>query len=79
MTKFRRSSHCDAGSCVTVANGYWDWSRSSFCSDNSCVEVRRVEDTIEMRNSEDPDTVLTFTLNEWAAFLAGVEDGEFPA
>ena len=42
------------------------------------VEVRRVGDTIEVRDGNDPaGPVLTFTFSEWAAFTGGAKDGEF--
>ncbi|GAA0398024.1 DUF397 domain-containing protein [Acrocarpospora corrugata] len=42
-----------------------------------CVEVAVVS-AILVRDSKDPDgPVLSFTPGEWAAFCAGVRDGEF--
>jgi hypothetical protein len=46
--------------------------------DGACVELRRVGDTIEVRESKHPDgPVLGFTPREWAAWLDGVKKGEF--
>jgi hypothetical protein len=46
--------------------------------DGQCVEVRRVDSTIEVRDSRDRSgPVLAFTLDEWAAFTGGAQDGEF--
>lgn len=52
--------------------------RSSFCSANGCVEVARGRDGgAVVRASADPRTALTFSADEWAAFLDGVKAGEF--
>jgi hypothetical protein len=54
------------------------WIRSGRCDTGSCVEVAFVGDEIAVRNSTEPDgRVVTFTRNEWQAFLGGVADGEF--
>ncbi len=54
------------------------WTRSSACDFGDCVEARRDGDTITVRDSKDPDgTGLTFTVEEWMAFLQGVRAGEF--
>lgn len=50
---------------------------SSFCSDGGCVgvvldEAVRVVDT---KAADGPE--LRFTREEWAAFVAGVKNGEF--
>lgn len=48
------------------------------CEATSCVEVRRVADVIEVRDSKDADgPVLRFTLEEWVAFISGVFTGDF--
>lgn len=57
-----------------------DWYRSSFCSPccGNCVEVRTVGEDIQVRDSKDPAAgSLTFTPDEWTAFVAGVKAGEF--
>jgi len=44
----------------------------------ACVEVAKVDDTYLVRDSKNPDgAVLSFTEQEWAAFVEGVEAGEF--
>lgn len=47
----------------------------------TCVEVMETEDGFLVRDSGDFGTgpVLRFTHAEWAAFLAGVQAGEFDA
>lgn len=53
------------------------WRKSSASGTGNCVEVR-CGDTVRVRDSKDPSgPVLTFTLAEWSAFLAGVRAGEF--
>ena len=56
-----------------------NWRRSDRGDDRGqSVEVRRVDDTIQVRDSRDPEgAVLTFTFAEWDAFTGGAKDGEF--
>jgi Domain of unknown function (DUF397) len=58
-----------------------DWRKSSYSSSNggNCVEVAgSLPGVVAVRDSRDPaGGALTLTRNEWAAFLAGVGDGEF--
>lgn len=69
-----RSSYCDSNTCV-------EWRRADACSaDADCVEIAHTDDSIQLRDSKDPDgPVLTFTADEWRAFLAGAKAGEFDA
>lgn len=55
------------------------WRKSTRSGDNGqCVEVRRVDDAIEIRDTKDRSgPTLRFTLSEWAAFTGGTKDGEF--
>ncbi|MEU7831054.1 DUF397 domain-containing protein [Nonomuraea sp. NPDC049129] len=55
------------------------WRTSSFSGSNGqCVQVTFVPDHVAVRDSKDPQgPALIFTLDEWAAFLAGARDGEF--
>lgn len=56
----------------------WTKSTKSPSCDNSCVEVRQVGATIEVRNSNDPTGPVTqFTPGEWLRFREGVLAGEF--
>jgi hypothetical protein len=56
------------------------WIRSSRC-DNSgpnCVEVRRTNGTVVVRDSADPNgPILAFSPDEWRRFLDGARDGDF--
>lgn len=53
------------------------WVTASCCLHG--VAVRQDEDRIEIADTRRPDEVLTFTVAEWAEFLAGVRAGEFDA
>lgn len=58
--------------------GVTAWRRSTRCEATSCVEVRRVGDVVEVRDSKQlGGPVLRFTREEWGAFAAGVNAGEF--
>ena len=54
-----------------------DWFKSSFCQTSACVEVRREGAFIAIRNSRVPADIVRYTLEEWAAFTDGLQDGEF--
>ena len=57
-------------------DGYWR--KSSYSQGGSCVEVSRRSRSIQVRDSKDPQSpVLTFTPQEWVAFVLGVRAGEF--
>lgn len=56
------------------------WRKSTYSNAyGNCVEVdTRPNGDIVVRDSKDPSgPVLVFTPAEWAAFTAGVRDGEF--
>ncbi len=56
------------------------WWKSSYCADNTCIEVAWIENHVLIRNSKDQrGPVLEFSRSEWAAFANGVRDGEFQA
>jgi uncharacterized protein DUF397 len=50
--------------------------RSTRCDTGTCVEVS-VTDVVQVRNSTAPEHLVTFTKEEWSAFIAGVRLGEF--
>ncbi|HZN17253.1 MAG TPA: DUF397 domain-containing protein [Micromonosporaceae bacterium] len=55
-----------------------DWRRSRRCEAGSCVEVALTGNDVAVRDSKNPDgPVLRFSMDEWAAFLGGVEEGDF--
>lgn len=53
-----------------------NWIKSSKCDSSACVFVWFAGGKVFVRGSGD-GPVLTFTRNEWAAFIAGAQDGEF--
>lgn len=57
------------------------WHKSSYSNGNggsACVEVATLGDGRAVRDSKDRSgPALFFTPAEWAAFVAGVKDGEF--
>lgn len=52
---------------------------SSFCLEGGCVAVARDPDGgVRVTSTVTPESgVLSFTAEEWRAFLAGVRNGEF--
>ncbi len=52
---------------------------SSFCNYGDCVEVGAAPDGVVLvRDSKDVDRrMLSFTRDEWEAFVKGVKAGEF--
>lgn len=72
-----------AGREVCLMNGNADgtvrWCKSRACVQSpDCVEVAIRTRGVAVRDSKDPaGPVLEFTLAEWAAFVAGVRDGQF--
>lgn len=54
------------------------WKVSSYTGVNNCVEVRKVGERIEVRNTKDRDGgTQSYTVPEWLAFLNGVKGNEF--
>jgi hypothetical protein len=57
------------------------WRKSSYSGGNggNCVEVaRNLPGIVAVRDSKNPtDPALTFTLDEWRAFLADARDGAY--
>jgi Domain of unknown function (DUF397) len=57
-----------------------DYRISSFCSLGDCVEVGQLPGgSVTVRDTKDPERrdSLTFTRDEWDAFVLGVKAGEF--
>lgn len=56
-----------------------NWRTSTRSGSNGqCVEIRRVDDTVQVRDSKDRNKAPhTYTLTEWEAFIGGAKDGEF--
>jgi len=54
------------------------WQQGRPCESAACVEVARLEDSVLLRSSADPQGVrLTLSRTEWAAFLESAKDGLF--
>lgn len=54
------------------------WRIAKMSGDSNCVQVRRHDDMIVIGNSRFPDgPFLSYTKDEWAAFLDGAKKGEF--
>jgi len=54
------------------------WRKSTRCAAGNCVEVAKVAGEYLIRDSKDPrGTVLSFTEQEWTAFVEAVTAGEF--
>ena len=58
-------------------NASWTKSRKCDNSGPNCVEVAIVKGGVGVRNSTSPDKVLSFTEDEWDAFVGGAKAGEF--
>jgi hypothetical protein len=54
------------------------WRKSTASASSDCVEVAFTGKAVLVRHSHHPSgPVLTFSRPAWAAFLAGVRNGEF--
>lgn len=54
------------------------WRRSSACAAADCVEVAWASGTVMVRNSSAPaGSMVSYSREEWQAFVAGVKQGEF--
>lgn len=53
--------------------------RSSYCASSCCLEVALAlqANTVYVRNSQNPGIQITFSAEEWRAFLAGAKSNEF--
>ena len=54
------------------------WITSASCGHDACVQVGRIEDSIAIRDSKNPDRGhQLYTAEEWLEFVAGVKRGDF--
>ncbi len=74
--KSSKSNGSGGSNCVEV--------KSSMCADNACVAVTKPCDMNERvlvrdskQNDQSDQPVLSFTREEWKAFVEGVKLGEF--
>jgi len=59
-------------------NSTIEYHKSTFlCGRGRCVEVAIADNEVKVRNSTKPESIVTFTHNEWKAFLLGVKNNEF--
>jgi hypothetical protein len=54
-----------------------EWRRASRCATGECVEIRLRGASVMLRDSTNPDVVLTCSLDAWLAFANAVRTGEF--
>lgn len=55
----------------------WFWA-SDAPSDGARIEMRRRDDGgMDVRTSDEPDKIMTYTRNEWVCFLDGCANFEF--
>jgi hypothetical protein len=53
-----------------------DWTRSTFCSDSTCVEVAILDDVVLLRDGKDVERpFLCFSKPEWTEFLNRIKQG----
>jgi hypothetical protein len=63
---------------MTTPTTGWIMSSRSSGNGGSCVQARRQDDLIEVRNSKSPQAgTVRFTVEEWDSFLDGAKKGEF--
>ncbi|WP_131784270.1 DUF397 domain-containing protein [Protofrankia symbiont of Coriaria ruscifolia] len=77
MADLRNLKKLDAEEIVV---GELTWITSSYSNGagGMCVEVAKLDSGVILRDSVQPDgPVLSFSREEWRAFLDGVKDGEF--
>lgn len=53
------------------------WRKSSFCAAGECLEIAQKDESILLRNSRLPRTVIQVTAEEWQAFSKALATGEF--
>jgi hypothetical protein len=57
---------------------YIIWRKSTTSGGGNCVEVAIADESVLVRNSRDPlGAVLSFSRQEWMAFLKGASKGGF--
>lgn len=69
---FKRSSSCPRVFCVEVS-----FKNAGACGIGACVQVAAQKDEVIVRHSKNHNVVLSFSKEEWSAFVDGVKKGEF--
>ena len=75
--KSTRSNGNGGSNCVEV---FGDWAKSTRSNPSgNCVEVSKSIGEVKVRDTKDNGAgpILTFTRDEWIAFIGGAKDGEF--
>ncbi|GHF54109.1 hypothetical protein GCM10018790_34980 [Kitasatospora xanthocidica] len=56
-----------------------DWQKSSYSSESvNCIYLAAAPDrSVKLRESDDPDVIITTSPDRFRAFLLGVKAGEF--
>lgn len=74
--QWRKSSYSgDSSNCVSVAIA---WRKSSYSADaGNCVNLAADGNGIALRESDDPDIILTTTPAVLRAFIRGAKKGAF--
>lgn len=61
-----------------MEDGYLCSSKTFYDSHFACVSVKRTDEEVSIRDTKDATKqTLTFTTEEWKAFVEGVKLGEF--
>jgi hypothetical protein len=53
------------------------WRKSSHTDGVQCVEVAYIDGRVLVRDDKAPDETVAMTRGDFAAFVAGVKEGEF--
>ncbi|MET9292533.1 DUF397 domain-containing protein [Streptomyces sp. NPDC003077] len=54
------------------------WQKANFSSEkDDCMELGRLNGVIALRESDDPDVILTAPVSSVGVFLAGMKAGKF--
>ena len=54
-----------------------DWRRSRSCTAGNCVEVAVLGESVAIRDSKNPGSVLLYSASEWREFITGAKNGDF--
>jgi hypothetical protein len=62
---------------MTLPTERLEWRKSSRCGNATCVEVAKGDKEVFVRDSKNPAVILSFSPDEWDAFLDAAGKGEF--
>jgi predicted secreted Zn-dependent protease len=61
-----------------LARGELSWRIAAKCDGGACVRVASAGEIIFLGDSKSPEgPTLSYTRNEWEAFVAGIKSGDF--